>query len=533
MTTRRAFTSLLAASLATSRLRAGRAAEAASGELQVGFDGAAVVKFVLDPHNSLFAPHNRVIRSIYDNLVVLNPDQTVGPWLATGWEISPDRKSTTFHLRRDVVFHDGTKFDAAAVKANFDRLADRHNALYASAEIGPFEQATVLAPDVVRISFSEPYAPFLRNLSSTKLAIVSPTAVAKYGAVFGQTPVGTGPFRFAGLTQGTEIRLRRNADYAWAPPTAAHAGPALVDKLTFRNVPEHSTRVAALQSGQLQAADLIPSQYIAAVRADPNLTLLQKELLNTNYALSLNVERAPWNDPHIREAFRLGLDIETIVRVVYLGTLPRAWSPLSPSMFGSAEEELRGAWKPDPARAAAILQSAGWVPGEDGIRMKDGKRLVISFIDTQGNREQRLDVIQLVRRQLAHIGIGLSIDSQPAGAYLSKIAAGDYDLTAGAQFAPDPDVLRRYFTKEQRSVASGVRVNDPELNRLLNAAAQEGSDTRRADLYMAAQRRIIGQIYSIPVYVLLYNVAVSSNVAGVTLDAHGFPVFHGARLLSS
>lgn len=538
VTTRRQFAGLLAGGVLGLAQR-GHAAEpqaaasGGSGVLQVGFDGAAVVRFVLDPHNSLFAPHNRVLRSIFDNLVVLQPDQSLAPWLATAWEISPDRTAYTFSLRRDVVFHDGTVFDAAAVKANFDRLAAPGAVLYARAEIGPYASAEVLAADRVRIHLHRPFEPLLRNLSSTKLAIVSPTAVARYGDVFGQKPVGTGPFRFTGLTQGTEIRLERNSAYHWAPPTAGHSGPAYVEKLIFKNVPEQATRVAALQSGQVQVADLIPSQYLAAVKADPDLHLLQKELLNTNYALSLNAQRAPWDDEEIRRAVRLSLDIGAIVRVVYLGTTPRAWSPLSPSLFASAEKELTASWKPDVRAAAAILDRKGWVAGADGVRVKDGKRLTISFIDTQGNREQRLDVIQLVRRQLAHIGIGFSIDSQPAGEYLQKIAEGDFDLAAGAQFADDPDVLRRYYVPAARTVGAGIKVNDPELSGWLEQAAEESDTTKRSALYIKAQHRIIDKEYAIPVYVLLYNLATSNGVTGITIDTHGFPIFHDARLVTS
>ncbi len=533
MPTRREFSRGLAGSAIASAAGLRPAgAQTSGGELLVAFDGAAVVRFVLDPHNSLFAPHNRVLRSIFDNLVVLLPDQSVGPWLAASWDVSPDRKTYVFKLRQGVRFHDGTPCDAAAVKANFDRLGDAKTVLYAKPEIGPYESAEVLAPDTLRIRLKRPFAPFLRNLSSTKLAIISPAALARYGDTFGQNPVGTGPFRFTGLTQGTEIRLERNPDYAWAPSTASHTGSAYIEKLTFRNVPEQATRVAALKSGQVQVADLIPSQNIAEVKADLDLRLLQKELLNTNYSLALNVMRAPWDDEEMRQAFRLSLDIGAIVRIVYLGTAPRAWSPLSPSLFASAEHELANSWTPDPAKAAATLDRKGWIKGADGIREKDGKRLAVSFIDTQGNREQRLDCIQLIRRQLAHTGIALSIDSQAPGAYLQKVAQGEYDLAAGAQFADDPDVLRRYYVPSERVVAAAIRVNDPQLEQWLEQAAGEGDPAKRAELYRLAQHRIIDKVYGVPVYVLLYNLATSSAVTGIDIDTHGFPQFHGARLVS-
>jgi len=503
------------------------------GELLVAFDGTAVSTFALDPHNSGFAPHNRVIRSIYDNLTRLLPDQSLGPWLAESWQVAPDRKSITFQLRRGVKFHDGSSFDATALKANFERLSKPSNALTSRSSLGPFTGADVISTHELRVNFSEPYAPFLRNLSMTKLAIVSPTAVAKYGDAYPQNPVGTGPFRFASLKPGMEIRLERNPDYAWAPPGASQVGPSRLDKLTFKNVPEESTRVAVLQGGQVHASDLIPPQNLASIKGDPRFCVLEKELLETNYSLSLNVARAPWDDEEMRLAVRLSLDIDAIVRVIYLGTFPRAWSPLSPSMFGSAEKELANSWRSNPAQAIEILTRKGWKPGADGIREKDGKRLTIKFIDSQGNREKRLDVIQLVRRQLANSGFALNIDSQPAGVTSAKLASNEFDLSAGASFHGDPDILRQSYVPAVRSAASGNRVDDRELSDWLVRAALEADGPARAELYRAAQRKIIDKTYAIPIYVLHYNIGLSKRAHGINLDAHGFPEFHGAWLEAS
>jgi peptide/nickel transport system substrate-binding protein len=300
--------------------------------------------------------------------------------------------------------------------------------------------------------------------------------------------------------------------------------------LTFKNVPEESTRVAVLQSGQVHASDLIPPQNLASIKSDPKFTVLERELLNTNYALGLNVGRAPWDDEEIRLAVRLSLDIDAIVRVIYFGTLPRAWSPLSPSMFGSAEKDLANSWRFDPASANEILTRKGWKPGADGVREKDGKRLTIKFIDSQGNREKRLDVVQMVRRQLASSGIALSIDSQPSGVTSNKLATNDFDMYGGASFHGDPDILRQSFVPAARPAISGNKVVDAELIEWLTQAAREDDGPRRAERYRLAQRKIIEKTYAIPIYVLLYNIGVSKNVQGIGIDAHGFPEFRDAWL---
>ncbi|MET0238991.1 MAG: ABC transporter substrate-binding protein [Sphingobium sp.] len=498
------------------------------GHLIFAFDGAATSRFGFDPHHSGFAPHNRIMRSIYDNLTVLHPDGSVGPWLATGWEVSPDGKTYIFKLRQGVKFHDGTPFDAAAVKGNFDRLADPENALYSRTDIGAYAGGRVIDPQTVEIGLKEPFSPLLRNLSMTKLAMVSPTAAAKGGKIFAQNPVGTGPFRFTGLTQGTEIRLERNPDYAWAPEAAGRQGVAWLDQLTFRNVPEEATRVAVIRSGQANGCDLVPPQNIVPFREDPDLTLIEKELLETNYSIGLNVAKAPWDDVDIRRAVRQSIDVDAIVKTVYFGTFARAWSSLSPSMYASAEKELTGSWKPDVDAAARTFDAKGWRRGGDGIRTKDGKRLTISFIDSQGNREKRLDVIQLVRRQLARNGIELLIDSTPAGSLIDKMQNNQFDMSGGASFHADPDMLRHAYDPAARTAIAASRIEDDEIIAWLREAARESDGDKRVALYHQVQRKIVDQAYAIPIYVLLYNVVTAGNTHGVTLDAHGFPSFYNA-----
>ncbi|HYP97503.1 MAG TPA: ABC transporter substrate-binding protein [Polyangiaceae bacterium] len=499
------------------------------GELVFAFDGAANTQFALDPHKSAFAPHARIIRSIFDSLVVLLPGHRFGPWLAKSWEISGDGLSYTFHLRSDVKFHDGTRFDAAAVKYNLDRIKEPKNAFYSLSDIGSYQSSKVIDEFTVQVQFSRPYAAFLANLSKPSLGIVSPAAAEKYGETFALNPVGTGPFKFKSLTPGTEIALERNPDYQWAPEGAAHAGPAWLEHLTFKNVPEEATRVAVLENGQAGAVDLIPPQNLVQLRSSPKFHLVERELLNHNYSLYLNINRAPWSDARVREAFKLSLDIDTAVKTIYLGTAARAWAPLSPSILGY-DKSLEGSWKPDRAAANRILDELGWKPGSDGIRIKDGQRLAISFLDTQGNREKRLDLITVFRRQLRDTGFELRVDNVPMGSYLEKATSGSFDLVAGSLFAPDPDVLRRIYAADKTSLLAIFKGTDPELTRLLVAGSEALQSDERVKVYGQAQRLILEKTYAIPTYVLVYSVAAANQVQGLAIDTHGFPVFNDAWL---
>ncbi|MDB4974211.1 MAG: transporter substrate-binding protein [Myxococcaceae bacterium] len=498
------------------------------GELLFAFDGASV-PFTFDPHHSLFAPHHRIMRSIFDSLVVALPGHRFGPWLAKSWSIAEDGRSYTFQLRDDVRFHDGTRFDAQAVKVNFDRIADPKNALYSQIQLGPYAATTVLDDFAVRIELTAPYAPLLAHLSHSQLGIASPKALATFGNQVHAHPTGSGPFRFQSLQAGTEVVLTQNADYRWAPAGAARSGPALLQKLTFRNVPEEATRVAVLQSGQAGASDLIPPQNLLSFRKSPDFQVLEGELLNHNYSLFLNTDRAPWNDERARRAFRQALDLDAAVQTIYLGTTKRAWSPLSPSLL-AYDPSLERSFRQDRAAAARTLDELGWKPGPDGVRQKDGQRLSLVFLDSQGNREKRLDLITLFRGHLRQVGIELRVESQPLGAWMSRVQAGEFDLLGASQFAADPDVLRRLYTPGGRARIAVCKVDDAELTRSLEQASEEGDLEKRAALYKQAQHRILDRDLSIPIYVLNYTVASSNRVQGIGIDAHGFPSFHAAWL---
>jgi peptide/nickel transport system substrate-binding protein len=500
----------------------------AGGELVFAFDGGALTQFDLDPHKSTFAPHHRIMRSIFDSLVVLLPNHQFGPWLAKSWEISPDGRTYTFHLRNDVKFHDGTRFDAEAVQFNLDRIANPANALAALTDLGPYVSTTVVDDFTARIELSAPFSPLLANLSKSTLGMMSPAAIRQWGIEVGLHPVGTGPFRLRSLQPGSEVALDRNPDYHWAAASSAHEGPAWLEHLTFKDVPEEATRAAVLRSGQAGAADLLGPQDILPLRKSRDFKLIERELLNHNYSLYFNALRAPWSDPRAREAFKDSLDIDVAVRTVYLGTFERAWSPLSPSIFGY-DKSLEGAWKPDHERAARLLDELGWTLGADGYRAKDGKRLTVVFIDGQGNREKRLDLMTLFRNQLRGNGIDLIIESVPTmGGYLQRIKVGNYDLAGGSLFAPDPDVLRRVDTPAVRSLAAISKVNDPELTRLLEEGSSQVDPQARLPFYRDAQRLIIDRSYAIPVYVLIYSIATAAKVEGIAIDGHGFPVFNDA-----
>lgn len=262
-------------------------------------------------------------RNIFDSLVSQDDTGAFKPWLATSWEAAKDLKTFTFTLRHDVTFTDGTPFNAAAVKANFDRIADpKTKSQYASSLLGPYTGTTVVDPYTVKVNFSAPFAPFLQAASTSYLGFYSPKAIAADAAKFGAggpALVGTGPFVFSRYTKSQSAELTRNPAYKWAPATAEHQGPAYLDKLVFRFLPEPSVRVGALTSGQVDVARAVPAANVATVEANPRVTIARKKAPGGVYNLFLNASKAPFNDPLVRKAVQRAINIDQDVKTVEFG----------------------------------------------------------------------------------------------------------------------------------------------------------------------------------------------------------------------
>ncbi|WP_248923988.1 ABC transporter substrate-binding protein [Paenibacillus hamazuiensis] len=490
----------------------------------------------LDPNVYPGAADYRVMRSLYDSLVAQMPDKSFKPWLATEWTVSPDGKSYTFKLRKDVKFHDGTPFNAAAVKFNFDRIVDPNTkSRFAVTLIGPYESSEVIDDYTVQVNLKSPYSAFLSSLSQAFLGIVSPAAVQKYGEQVDKNPVGTGPFKFVNWTENASIALERNPDYQWGPPLASHAGPAYVDKLTFKIIPEEATRIGSVQSGQVLAAETVPPQNIVSLKNDPNLALLEAESTGIPFTLMLNQDHAPWNELKARRAVQLAIDVDTIVKTLYLGTYKRAWSPLTPSVLGY-NPALENSYKPDLAKANALLDELGWTKGADGIRVKDGKPLALYYVTSTPNREKRNDIAAMIQQQLKAVGIAVNIDvTTGSNAQTIVMDKGTNDIYGVSNVSGDPDILRSFFhtnaiPKPGKWGHNHTHLSDPKLDGWLEQGLREQDPAKRSEIYKQLQSYVVENAIGIPVYIFPYTVAASKNVKGLKFDTLGYPLFYDASV---
>jgi peptide/nickel transport system substrate-binding protein len=307
-----------------------------------------------DFHQAVGTIGRQLAANIGDALVALDENLQVRPALAESWrQESPT--SWVFHLRKGVKFHDGTPFNAAAVKFNFERLLDPATKSRDANMLASLDTVETVDDSTVRLKLKRPFAPLVRTLGYIFGDMVSPTA-AKAASLqdYGRAPVATGPFKLARWVAGDHILLVANKDY-WR-------GAPKIDEITWKFVPQSATRSALLRSGDVDFVESLDGPDLAGVQNDGNLVVTRIPLLSWNF-VGVNVKTKPFDSVKVRQAVSHAIDTDALVRKVLLGAgLPQ--NQLVPRGMLGYREGYRG-YTYDRARAAKLLAEAGYPNGFD------------------------------------------------------------------------------------------------------------------------------------------------------------------------
>ena len=349
----------------------------------------------LDPQNTQSNPGEQVNRMMYDNLVRFNAKMQIEPALAQSWTQSPDGLTWTFKLRKGVRFHDGSPFDAKAVKYFFDRVLGDEKPFKASLYTPFVQGAQVLDDNTVRVTLKQPFAAFLFRLAHSAGAIVSPAAHQKWGKDFALHPVGTGPFKFVEWIKGDRVVVERSDAY-WG-------GRPLLDRVVVKTVKEDSARVLMLESGDADLIINITPEDIPRLRKDPRFVI---ESIPTARALfiTINVKKKPFDDVRVRRALNHAVNREAIVKSIYQGNAEVIPGIVAPLQNGYAK--LSG-YAYDSKKAKELLAQAG-VPA-----------LKVKLWSPKGRYVKDFELAQAVQQDLAAVGIEATLSTMEWGAYLS------------------------------------------------------------------------------------------------------------------
>jgi len=485
----------------------------------------------IDPHVHASSELGIPLTSVYDTLVWQDLSGEFVPGLAKSWEVSDDGLTYTFHLRDDVVFHDGTPFNAQAVKFNFDRIADpATKSQKAVFMLGPYESTEVVDDYTVKVHFKEPYAPFLDSASQVYLGMASPTAVEKWGADYQLHQVGTGPFIMKEYIPKDHLTLVRNPDYNWAPSIFNHQGPAYLEEIEFRFFVEPATRALALEGGEADVMGEIPPHDAERLADNPAFTLLPVAIPGQSLQFFLNTEKAPTDDLQVRQALNYATDKEAIVKAIFREYSPVAHGPLNAFTIGY-DEGVVGMYEYDPAKAETLLEEAGWVESDgDGIREKDGQPLKLeAYLMGWGYVPE---VAQLLQAQFKAVGIEMESQVIAYPAALEAAREGKHHLVPFSLSSSDPDILRTFFhSSNADSGFNWSKIRDPRLDELLENGVRTLDLGRRRELYAEAQQLIMAEALILPIRDYVNLNATSARVKGLRYDLRGwFPWLYDVYL---
>jgi glutathione transport system substrate-binding protein len=416
-----------------------------------------------------------VNRTMFEGLIGFDKDFNIVPELATSWKVNQDATALTFHLRQGVTFQDGTPFNAQAVKDYYSWVLGPKNAgSTARGYLSDIASIDVVGPYEVRFNLEKSNAAMLSNLATWHARIASPTSIKKYGDKVGQHPVGTGPFKFVSWKRGQSIMVEAYNHY-WGKP-------AQIDRIQFLIVPNDSTRVAMLKSGEAQFIESVPPQLADTLEGNPNIKVSSTESVFLRI-LELNTQHPPFNDVRVRQALNYAINKQQFARVVYGGHATVMTAPMAEPVFGYAKQQP---YSYNPERAKKLLAEAGY---PDGFSFK-----VLTFNGTEYRTAG-----QVLQQMLAAVGVKMILNPTEHGALVEQIFKPfdenptEASLVGASAITGDADrALSITFSRKEWPPQGDdwSFYNNPKVNTLLKKGRETGDPQKRAEIYAQAQKII-------------------------------------------
>ncbi|MGE6472677.1 TIGR04028 family ABC transporter substrate-binding protein [Serratia proteamaculans] len=493
----------------------------------------------LYPPSGGFYPNGGILNQITDKLTYQNPQTLeIEPWIAESWSSNADKTEYTFKLRPGVTFSDGTPLDANAVAKNFDTygLGNKEKRLPVSEVINNYDHSEVIDPLTVKFYFKHSSPGFLQGTATIGSGLVSLSTLNRNYDQLGDARhiIGSGPFVVSAETLGREVSLSVRKDYHWGPARLAQQGRANLDAIKVIVTGEDSVRIGALQAGQADFIRQIQA-YDEKQTQDQGFTIYAAPTRGVNDSVAFRPDNPLVSDLRVRQALLHATDSKQIVDTLFSVNYPQAKSVIASSAAGFVD--LSAKLKFDPQLANRLLDEAGWKKGSDGLREKDGKKLLLNVYESLPQPQNKA-VLQLVSQQWGKVGARLNILAGDAG---SRVADNlDPQKTPAAVVEvgrADPDVIKSQFYPTNRDAllqqggsGKNSQFSDDKLNALLLGIASEVDAQKRLQIAGEAQNYLLDQAYVIPFFEEPQVFAGAPYLKGVSFEAVGRPSFYGAWL---
>lgn len=475
----------------------------------------------LDAHHITDSPSATVAEHIVETLLELTPDGNIVPKLAESYDVSPDGRVWTLRLRRGITFHDGTPFNAEAVKYNVERIIDPANAVTFAFLLDAVSEVRVVDEYTVQLVTEDPFAPMINHLTHSATGMQSPAAIERYGEDYGLNPVGTGPFVFKEWIAGDQITLVRNDNY-WG-------NAAQVDEVVFRVVPEDGPRMLMVQTGEAHVAVRVPPEMVSVLERDPNINVVRTPSVRVIYVALNNYQKAdgppnPFADVRVRRAVNYAVDNEAINEFILSGVGRAMDAPIAPGVFGY---QPIFTYEYNPERARQLLAEAGY---PNGFRTQ--------LYAPSGRYLKDIEVAEAIQAQLAEVGIIADIVTMEWATYLDvtgqraednpapMIMLGWGTVTGDADYGLYP-----LFHTDQWVPTGSSRsfYSNPSVDDLLELARSNPNPSVRQATYREAMAMIMQDAPWLFLHAEVQLTAVRSDVEGVIVHPTERIMAHEAR----
>lgn len=459
-----------------------------------------------DPHKSTARAAAEILFMVGDTLVTLEPDmKTISDGLAESWEMSEDGRTYTFHLKEGIKFCDGRDMTAEDVVYSFNRWLDPETKSPVAWRAGEVESITAPDPQTVVYQLKEPFSELLYQLTQSFGTIVDKAQVEQLGADFGVTAFnGTGPYCMEEWLPRDRLTMTRHEGYNWGPSFYDNKGPAHLAKVTWQIVPEENTRTVALMTDQSQVTQYIPAIALNQMRQTPTVEVHRSDEAFWTYFIGFKIDKPTVADPAVRKAINLAVDQQALADQIMFGEVTPAYSYISENALDWDPTLDAGLLKYDPAEAAKLLDDAGWVPGADGIREKDGVRLEPLVYIQGGSGWQKL--AEFVQAELLKVGIGMQIQVFDSTVFWGKVATQEFDsFGMSYPYISAGDALNLYFLSQNIPTPNRMNWDDAETDEWLAEGRHATDDATRAGAY----GKVLHKVHDAAVWLPLYHEAMN------------------------
>lgn len=430
----------------------------------------------MDPHDTNDTLSYSAQKTMMQGLVGFDKEMNVVPVLAESYEANGEATEFTFKLREGIKFHDGADFNAEAVKANVDRLANPENGLKRHSLFAIVDHTEVIDEYNVKVVLKEPFGAMINNFAHPAAMMHSPKALEEFGKEVSRNPVGTGPFVFEEWVSGSHLKMVKNENY-WKP------GYPKVDSITFKPVKENGSRIAMLQTKEADFIYPVPAEQIEAINGKDGVVIETEPSIIVRY-LAMNTNKEPFNDVKVRQAINYAINKEAFAKVVYGGYMEEMDSIIAPNtQFYSKQENT---YDFNLEKAKELMKEAGY---EDGFETEIWSN----------NSSGTIKGMEFLQQQLAQIGIKANLVPMESGTRLERIwtvenpddaelqmyyggwspSTGDADwgirpLFAGESFPPNSYNTAYYNNEEaDKWIKKGIATADNEERKEAYEKVQE------------------------------------------------------------